>query len=230
MENRKSFDGLLLVDKPLGWTSHDVVAKVRNILKKETGQRIKVGHTGTLDPLASGLLVLVVGDYTKRAQELSKLDKTYEATMKLGETSSTGDEEGDKTQISDKKPSDSEVGAVLKSFIGETSQTPPAYSAIKVGGKRAYKLAREGKEAELKQRRVTIYDISKVSYDYPFISFMVSVSSGTYIRSLVSDIGEKLGTGAYLTKLRRTQVGPFKLAGAVPVEGADLKQLSLFSL
>lgn len=205
-----------MVDKPAGWTSHDVVAKVRNSLKKQVGQKVKVGHTGTLDPLATGLMVLVVGGYTKRASEYSKLDKTYEATIKLGEVSTTGDAEGEKTLVSNKKPSKTEIEKVLKSFIGQINQTPPVYSAVKIDGKRAYKLAREGKKVELEQRKVTIYDISKISYNYPFISFMVRVSSGTYIRSLSEDIGKKLGTGAYLTGLKRTSVGKFSIGKATP--------------
>ena len=208
-------DGILLIDKPKGWTSHDVVAKVRNSLKKQTGKKVKIGHTGTLDPLATGLMVLVVGSYTKRASEFSKLDKTYEATVKLGWTSSTGDSEGDLKSASSHKPDIKEVEEAIRSFIGKGQQTPPAYSAIKVDGKRAYKLAREGKNVEIEPRNITIYDIDRISYKYPYISFMVSVSSGTYIRSLAEDIGKKLGTGAYLTELKRTEVDKFKLDYAI---------------
>jgi tRNA pseudouridine55 synthase len=218
-------DGILLVNKPVGWTSHDVVAKVRNILKNETGQKAKVGHTGTLDPMANGLLVLVVGSYTKRAQEFSKLDKVYEVTMTLGKTSSTGDKEGEITQFSDKIPSQTEVGGAIKSFVGEIMQTPPAFSAIKIDGKRAYKLAREGKKVKMKQRRLTIYDISKIEYNYPNISFVVKVSSGTYIRSLVEDVGGKLGTGAYLLSLKRTEVGKFRLGKAHEIKNIAIDKL-----
>jgi tRNA pseudouridine55 synthase len=203
------YDGILLIDKPKGWTSHDAVAKVRNILSKEAGKKIKVGHTGTLDPLATGLLVLAVGSYCKRASEFSKLDKTYEVTIKLGETSTTGDSEGEKSMISDKEPSDKEMKEVVNSFVGEIEQTPPAYSAIKIGGKRAYKLAREGKEVKLEPRKVKIYEITGTRYNYPLLSFTVKVSSGTYIRSLAEDIGQKIGTGAYLAELKRTSVGKF---------------------
>ncbi|HEX5797545.1 MAG TPA: tRNA pseudouridine(55) synthase TruB [Candidatus Saccharimonadales bacterium] len=210
------FNGLLLIDKPEGWTSHDVVAKVRGILNKQANKKVKVGHTGTLDPMATGLLILVVGSYTKRAAEFSKLDKTYEATMKLGKTSSTGDAEGKKTDVSDKKPSEKEIEQALKSFIGEIEQIPPAYSAVKIGGRRAYKLAREGKELKLEPRKVKIYAITSVNYDFPYLSFTTKVSSGTYIRSLGEDIGHKLGTGAYLTKLTRLKIGKFGLAGAIP--------------
>jgi tRNA pseudouridine55 synthase len=208
-------DGILLVDKPKGWTSHDVVAKVRGILKKQAGKKIKVGHTGTLDPQATGLMVLVVGSYCKRAGEFSKLDKTYEVTMKLGETSTTGDKEGEKTKISGKKPTNKEVQETIDNFVGEIEQTPPAYSAIKVDGKRAYKLAREGKEVKLEPRKVKIYGITDVRYDYPLISFTAKVSSGTYIRSLAEDIGKKLATGAYLTGLRRKTIEKFSVGNAI---------------
>jgi len=208
-------DGVLLVDKPRGWTSFDVVAKVRGTLKKDGVSKPKVGHTGTLDPMATGLLVLLVGKATKQATELSKLDKTYEATLKLGQTSTTGDEEGEKTEVSDKKPSLDEIQQVLDQFLGEIEQIPPAYSAIKVDGQRAYKLARAGKEVKIEPRRVKIYQITDVNYGYPELKFTCEVSSGTYIRTLAEDIGKKLGTGAYLTGLNRIQVGEFTLKDAI---------------
>lgn len=212
-------NGILLIDKPSGWTSFDVVAKVRGIVRRETGQKKpKVGHTGTLDPLATGLLVLVLGSYTKRVSELSKADKTYEVTMKLGETSTTGDEEGEKAKTSDKKPSKEEILAVFAQFTGEIEQIPPAYSAVKINGQRAYKLARAGKEVKIEPRKVKIYEITEVSYSYPEVKFTAKVSSGTYIRTLVEDIGKDIGTGAYMPALRRTAVGQFSLAQAVPVD------------
>jgi tRNA pseudouridine55 synthase len=208
-------DGLLLIDKPKGWTSFDVVAKVRGIVKSQTGlKRPKVGHTGTLDPLATGLLVLTIGKYCKRAQEFSKLDKVYEVEIKLGEISTTGDGEGNKTKISSQIPSEKQLTQVTEQFIGKIEQTPPIYSAIKVGGKRAYQLAREGKEVKLQPRTVKINSITKLSYEYPFVRFTASVSSGTYIRSLAEDIGKALKTGAYMSSLRRSHVGDFKLAEA----------------
>lgn len=221
-----SMDGLLLVDKPSGWTSFDVVAKVRGIIKHETGvKKPKVGHTGTLDPLATGLLVLCLGSYCKRAQEFTKLDKVYEVTMKLGQTSTTGDEEGEKTVISDKIPTQEAVSAVLKGFTGEIMQTPPPYSAVKVNGQRAYKLAREGKEVVLEPRKVTIYEIRNTKYEYPEVKFTAKVSSGTYIRSLVEDIGKQLGTGAYMSALRRTQIGTFHIQDSMLVSDLDSKQV-----
>lgn len=215
-------DGLLLVDKPKGWTSFDVVAKVRGTLKKSGVNKPKVGHTGTLDPLATGLLVLTLGTYCKRAGEFSKLDKTYEVTMRLGETSTTDDGEGDVTKVSDAKPTEDELKSAINSFVGEISQVPPAFSAIKVNGKRAYKLAREGKEVVIEPRTVTVHGITNINYTYPDVTFIASVSSGTYIRSLTRDIGEKLGTGAYMSDLRRTNIGKFKLENAIQI--ADLSE------
>lgn len=212
-------DGLLLIDKPPGWTSFDVVAKVRGTIKRETGlKKPKVGHTGTLDPLATGLLVLTLGSYCKRASEFSKLDKTYEVTMRLGQTSTTGDEEGEKTEISNHRPTEEAVVKSLERFTGDIQQIPPIYSAIKIDGQRAYKLARAGKEVKLEPRPVTIHNITDISYNYPEVRFTAHVSSGTYVRSLVEDIGKKLGTGAYMTSLRRTKVGGFGIDSALHID------------
>ena len=188
--------------------------------------KVKVGHTGTLDPMANGLLVLLTGSYTKKAGEFSKMDKTYMTKIKLGYNSSTGDTEGQKTKISGKIPSEKKVKDTLGSFIGKIQQIPPSYSAIKVDGKRAYKLAREGKEVKIQPRTITIYDINQILYKYPYISFRVSVSSGTYIRSLAEDIGKKLGTGGYLDSLERTQVGNFKLKNATLPTEVDVDKLT----
>lgn len=208
-------DGYLLVDKPVGISSFGVVAKIKRLLSEQTGQRVKVGHTGTLDPLASGLLILVLGSYTKRASEFSKLDKTYEVELTLGYSSQTGDAEGPISKVSDKQPTDAEIKHVLAQFIGQIKQTPHAHSAIKVGGQRAYKLARAGKEFKIEPREVTIHSIEDIDYKYPKLSFVTEVSSGTYIRSLAEDIGQKLGTGAYVSALRRIKVGKFKVADVI---------------
>lgn len=211
--------GILLVDKPVGWTSFDVVNYVRRIVAGVEGKKpkhIKVGHTGTLDPLATGLLVVLVGkNYTRRAQELTKVDKTYEVTMKLGQTSTTGDEEGEKTAISETHPLEQDIRAVLQKFTGNSMQIPPAFSAMKINGKRAYQLAREGKPVALEARPITIHKNDFISYEYPFVRFDCSVSSGTYVRSLVEDIGRELATGAYMSDLRRTRVGDFSISRAV---------------
>lgn len=220
-------NGLLLIDKPIDWSSFDVVAKVRGTVRAQTGQkRPKVGHCGTLDPKATGLLLIVIGTYCKRAQEFSGLDKSYDATLHLGAYSTTGDREGEKTQqdVTD-IPTEDDVRSVLQSFTGPISQVPPAYSAVKVGGKRAYALARAGKPPELKPRAVTIHQNQLLSYDYPWLELRCTVSAGTYIRSLAEDIGSQLGTGAYLQDLRRTSVGPYQLEGAQTVDSLQ-KDLS----
>lgn len=214
--------GILLVDKPAGWTSFDVVNYVRKMVAQAEGKKpkhVKVGHTGTLDPFATGLLVLLIGkEYTRKAGELSKQDKTYEVTMRLGETSSTGDPEGEITAVSEVKPTKKAIEDVLKQFTGEIEQTPPAFSAIKINGQRAYKLAREGKEVKIEPRKVTINRLELLDYKYPEVKFIADVSSGTYIRSLVEDIGKTLGIGAYTTALRRAIIGPYDIVDAWPVK------------
>lgn len=221
-----------MIDKPHGWTSFDVVAKVRGILRQAnkdklsanynlqstTSPKVKVGHTGTLDPLATGLMLVVVGDYCKRAEEFSKLDKTYTVTMKLGQNSTTGDGEGEKVAVSDAKPTQNELSGVLKQFVGNIMQVPPAFSAIKVNGQRAYKMARAGQDVKLEARPVHVESIKLESYAYPEVWFTAHVGSGTYIRSLVSDIGEKLQTGAYMTALERTSVGKWNLSEALQMD------------
>lgn len=213
--------GYILVDKPLDWTSFDVVAKTRGMLRKHYSQKIKVGHTGTLDPLATGLLVLLVGRATKQAERLTKQDKWYEVEITLGQTSSTDDNEGEKTVVSDVEPSDAEVEAAINSYIGEIDQTPPAFSAIKIDGKRAYKLAREGKEVKIDPRKVTIHSIESIEYSYPKVKFRTHVSSGTYIRSLARDVGESLATGAHMSELRRTQIDSFMIADANTIDSMN---------
>jgi len=222
-----SLDGLLLIDKPKGWTSFDVVAKVRGIVKQKTGlKRPKIGHAGTLDPLATGLLLVLLGSYCKQAQSYSKLDKTYHVSIKLGFTSTTGDGEGEMTRKSHDQPPETAIKTALTSFVGQIQQTPPAYSAIKVDGQRAYKLARSGASPQMKPRTVTIYAITEASYNYPDLEFVTEVSSGTYIRSLARDIGEKLGTGAYLTNLRRTRVGDFNIQRAHQIDTISSDNIS----
>lgn len=221
--------GILLVDKPKTWTSFDVVNYVRKIVAQELDKKpkhVKVGHTGTLDPLATGLLVILVGkDYTRQAQGMTKLDKTYEVTMKLGEVSTTGDEEGEKTTVDSRGYTQAEIETVLVQFIGDTMQVPPVFSAMKIDGKRAYKLAREGKEVVIEARRIHIEYIALTDYAYPIIKFTTKVGSGTYIRSLVEDIGKALGTGAYMTDLRRTTVGDFVIENAIGVDSLGVGSL-----
>jgi len=219
-------DGLLLVDKPVDWSSFDVVAKVKAILRSGSEKPPKVGHTGTLDPKASGLLILVIGSYTKKAGEYSKLHKTYEVEMMLGATSSTGDSEGKITKTSIHQPKNSEIVDVLNRFSGDSLQTPPIYSAIKINGQRAYKLAREGKSPELQARSIHVSGFELESYKYPIVNFKASVSSGTYIRSLVEDIGKAFNTGAYTKTLRRLSVGKFSLDSAINIEQLTFQAIS----
>lgn len=219
---------ILLVDKPAGWTSFDVVAKLRGKIRanyaaqgvKPTKRQLKVGHAGTLDPFATGLLVILLGEACSRSNEFLKLDKVYEATFRLGATSSTGDPEGEITAVSDTQPSPKAVLETLEGFTGQIEQTPPVYSAIKVGGERAYRLARKGKAVEIPSRKVTIYTLELVDYTYPELKVRAHVSSGTYIRSLAEDIGSTLGVGAYCSELRRTQIGDMSIENALTVEQA----------
>ena len=213
MENIK--DGILLVDKPAGLTSFGVVARVRRVITQQRGKKTKVGHTGTLDPFATGLMILVIGKECKNAAAYSKLDKVYEATICLGQTSTTGDPEGDFTPVSNRVPSIEDIKATLKKFTGDITQRPPIYSAIKVNGERAYKLARKGVSVEMPSRQVKIYSLTLVGYSYPEIRVIAHVSSGTYIRSLAEDIGEELATGAYCSELRRTEIGKYKITSAL---------------
>lgn len=225
----ESVQGLLFIDKPKTWTSFDVVNYVRKMVAEIEGRKpknCKVGHTGTLDPMATGLLVLLIGkDYTRRAGELSKLDKTYEVTMKLGETSTTADEEGEKTAVSDTVPTETAVRQALENLQGQIMQIPPAYSAMKINGQRAYKLARKGQVVELEARPVMIYKNTLTSYDYPFVQFTSKVGSGTYIRSLVEDLGKALETGAYMSDLRRTEIDRFSIENAVEVNALNREAL-----
>jgi tRNA pseudouridine55 synthase len=212
-------NNIYLIDKPSGWTSFDVVAKIRGSIKKSTGKRVKVGHTGTLDPFATGLLIVLVGTETKKQSDYMKLDKEYTATLFLGATSSTGDPEGIITRSQETKIIQKEdVEETIKKFVGKIKQTPPQYSAIKVGGQPAYKSARLGKAVDLKPRSIEIFNIGEVTLKWPIMNFVVSCSSGTYIRVLAEDIGKELGCGAYLTELKRTKIGNYNLKDAKNID------------
>ena len=226
---------VLLVDKPAGMSSFGVVARVRRVLTEQMRadclrrgltppKKAKVGHAGTLDPFATGLLILLLRrEGTRNAQEFLKLDKRYEATIRLGATSSTGDVEG---EISEYKfsghraagPNLASVRAVLERFTGEGEQRVPAYSAVKINGRRAYDLARKGLEVEMPVRKVRVYELELVSYEWPELKIRCKVSSGTYIRALGEDIGAALGVGGYLTELRRTEIGEFSVKDAVALD------------
>jgi tRNA pseudouridine55 synthase len=201
-----ALNGLLLVDKPAGITSFDIIRQLRRVLGVH-----KIGHAGTLDPMATGLMLMLIGSATKQADRLTKMDKRYEATITLGAASSTGDKEGELTVISDRKPQNSQIDAALLAFRGEITQVPPGYSAIKINGVPAYKRMRRGETVVIPPRKVTVYELSRQSYSHPVLKIVASVSSGTYIRTLAEDIGGHLGTGAYLSDLRRTEVGPYAI-------------------
>lgn len=202
--------GLLLIDKPKGITSFDIIRQLR----RQTSIR-KIGHCGTLDPMATGLMLMVVGSATKQAMRLTKLDKAYEATIRLGATSTTQDAEGEISTLTvAAAPSGSDVRTVLRRYVGEITQTPSMYSAIKIDGQEAYKRARNGEAVVMPSRTVTVSNIELISYEYPDIVIRADVSSGTYIRSLAADIGAELVGGGYLTALRRTKVGAYQLSQA----------------
>ena len=207
-------DGILLIDKPAGMTSFGVVARIRRVLSERAGKKVKVGHTGTLDPFATGLLILVIGKECKNAGSYSKLDKVYEATIHLGQNSTTGDPEGEISDISGKAPSETEIKKTLSNFTGEITQRPPVYSAIKINGQRAYNLARKGKVVEMPMRQVTISSLELVEYNYPEIIIRTHVSSGTYVRSLAEDVGKELKVGAYCKQLRRLEINKWRVEDA----------------
>jgi len=202
--------GVLVIDKPVGMTSHDVVQVVRN------GTHIRrAGHTGTLDPRASGVLVVLLGPAVRLSEYISASEKRYQAVLRLGVTTDTYDMEGRITQRSPVNISFEELEEALSSFVGEFEQTPPAYSAIKVRGEKAYDLARRGEEVELEPRLVRVDSLELLDWDSPEAVIDIQCSSGTYVRSLVHDLGEKLGCGATLVGLRRTKSGRFGLRDAV---------------
>jgi tRNA pseudouridine55 synthase len=203
--------GLLLVDKPHGITSHDAVSRVRRSL----GIR-KVGHSGTLDPLATGLLVMGVGRGTRLLSFLSEFPKLYEGTGVLGVETTTLDAEGDVVREAPVAVTEPELRAAVASFVGDIEQAPPAYSAVKVGGERSYKAARRGEAVDSPSRRVHVYAFNVRRFDPPRFDFRVRCSGGTYVRSLVADVGHALECGAHVTALRRTAVGPVGVEEARP--------------
>ncbi len=204
-------EGVLNINKPSGMTSHDVVQVVRRFLKEK-----RVGHTGTLDPMATGVLVLCIGKATRIAQYLEAGDKEYHAVMRLGVSTDTLDAEGRILETRTYDPPDrSQLLAVCRRFTGTIMQRPPAFSAVKVNGVPSYRLARQGKSEPLKPRKVSIYDINLTSYENPLVSLSVSCSKGVYIRSLCADIGDALGMGAHMTGLTRGRSGRFTIDTAV---------------
>ncbi|MDP3685373.1 MAG: tRNA pseudouridine(55) synthase TruB [bacterium] len=226
-------DGFFLIDKPPGITSHDVVAAVRHRLESQVSKlKTRVGHAGTLDPLATGLLIVGVGTATKKLGTLLKLPKTYEAGLIFGATSTTDDAEG-KIQATGSReqrtgtmhPTRQDIERALQQLTGEIEQVPPAYSAVKVRGVPAYRRARRGECVALPARPVTVFEAQLLSFSYPHARIRWTVSSGTYIRSLARDLGEILGTGAYLSALRRTAIGPLAVSAARALDTVTLENL-----
>jgi len=218
-------EGFILIDKPKGITSHDVVDKLREITKIR-----KIGYAGTLDPLGTGLLILGIGrGATRRLSEFLRLDKEYIAKLRLGAISDTFDKEG-KIEFKkiEKIPSREKIGKVVKEFIGQIYQIPPSYSAKKIKGEKAYNLARKGRKVELKPQKVNIYKIKILRYKFPYLEIKVNCSSGTYIRSLASDIGKRLNCGGLLEELRRTRIGNFSVKQAKKLEEINSKNWKSF--
>ncbi len=205
--------GILLIDKEPGWTSHDVVARARRL----TGQR-RIGHTGSLDPMATGLLLLCLGPATRLVEYMMASEKVYEGEIALGHETDTDDGEGTATRRADPPDQDADLEAVAREFGGEIMQVPPAYSAVKVEGRRAYAMARGGETPELKPRAVWVHDLRLERRGRDRLRVAVRCGPGMYVRSLARDIGRAIGSAAHLASLRRTQSGPFRVADAVPIE------------
>ena len=213
---RRALDGVLLLDKPLGLSSNDALVRAKRMLSAQ-----KAGHTGTLDPLATGLLPLCFGEATKFSQDLLEADKTYEATLRLGERTTTGDAEGEVIERRAVTCDAAAAEAIFPQFRGDILQVPPMYSALKRDGKPLYEYARAGETLEREARPVTIHALEIIDVALPFVTIRVTCSKGTYVRTLGEDIGEALGCGAHLTMLRRTGVGVLTLDGAVTLEQID---------
>lgn len=217
MAELHELEGVLLIDKPSGMTSHDVVDRVRRTLHMK-----RIGHAGTLDPLATGLLIILVGKATRLSQYLMSLDKEYEGTIKLGETTNTQDADGEVVVTRTVPALDEvQVRAALATFVGDQYQTPPMFSAIKKEGVPLYKLARKGQEIEREPRFIRVSSFELLRFAPPLLDIRLRCSKGTYVRTLAHDLGEKLGCGAHLAALRRTATDRFHVAQAVPLDRLD---------
>ncbi len=220
---------VLLFDKPLYWTSFDLVKKVKNLIRNKYGyKKLKVGHAGTLDPLASGLMIICTGKKTKTIELLQGLDKEYAGTFKLGETTPSFDlETAVDRKFNISHISENKIISVLESFVGQQDQIPPLFSAKNIDGKRAYEFARKGIDKELPPRPVVIHKLELLNFDMPYIKVRVSCTKGTYIRSLARDIGFALESGAHLTELRRTYIGNYAVSEAMSINDFEEKLKTL---
>ncbi len=231
---KKTYDFLggeiLLFDKDLNWTSFDLVQRVRNTLCREMGiKKMKVGHAGTLDPLATGLMILCTGKATKKIEGLQLGKKEYMATLKIGATTPSFDMETEEDNVYDfSHVNEKLISDALKKFEGETEQVPPVFSAVKVKGKRAFEYARKGEELKLRPKKIVIDSIDIESIELPFVKIRVLCGKGTYIRALARDIGKELKSGAYLTGLRRTKIGHYRIEDAIKID-FFLENLHLFA-
>jgi tRNA pseudouridine55 synthase len=214
--NSSAYHGLLVFDKPAGLTSRDVVNRVQRCFPRGT----RIGHAGTLDPLATGVLVLCVGSASRLIEYVQRMNKTYEASLLLGFRSDTDDVDGSvrPSGFTGPFPDQAKLAQCLQEFVGEIDQAPPVYSAVKRTGRRACDLARRGQPVSLEPRRVQVYEIALQAYDFPHLQIRVRCGKGTYIRALARDLGQRLGCGGLLQQLRRTQVGPFKVENALALE------------
>ena len=221
IEQANSDGAMALIDKQAGWTSFDVVAKLRRLTHIK-----KIGHAGTLDPFATGLLILCLGKATKQIFQFQDMTKKYSGMMKLGAVTDTYDPESEEKDIKDvSKITNEEIIAAANDFVGDIMQVPPAFSAKKINGQPVYKLARRNIQFELKPVPVSIYNLSIIEINKPFVKFEVECSKGTYIRSLAKDIGDKLGCGAYLTELRRLKIGEYSVAQALSIQ--EIQQMNV---
>jgi tRNA pseudouridine55 synthase len=220
----KELEGVLLVDKPGGFTSHDVVARLRRKLAMK-----RIGHAGTLDPMATGLLIILVGKATRISQYLTNLDKEYEGTIELGKVTNSQDADGEVLETRPVPPlTEEQVRTVMQSFLGDQYQTPPMFSAIKVGGVPLYKMARRGEEVEREPRFIRVAGYELTRFAPPQLGFRLRCSKGTYVRTLAHDLGQKLGCGAHLCALRRTATDKFRIEAALPLE--ELEKLPVAEL
>ncbi|MDR0445203.1 MAG: tRNA pseudouridine(55) synthase TruB [Puniceicoccales bacterium] len=222
--NADDWEGILLVHKPIGMTSHDVVTHLRRHLGLK-----KIGHAGTLDPMASGLLIMLIGRATKASHYFSSKDKTYQGIFQLGITTDTQDSDG---QVMEEKPvpelSEDDLKKHMAHFVGDQYQLPPMYSAKKIHGKPLYKMARKGLEVERERRFIHVYAFDLLSYHSPMVEFRLTCSKGTYVRTVAHDVGQQLGCGAHLTQLCRIRSGEFDLERALPLE--SIENMSLASI
>lgn len=218
---------VLLIDKPLGWTSFDAVNFLRSFIRKIYNiKQLKVGHAGTLDPLATGLLIICTGKKTKQIERFMGMDKVYVGSMELGATTPSYDKETEIDQTFNiSQLTDGKLQEAAKLFRGEIDQVPPIFSAVKIDGKRAFNYARKELDVEIKSRKVTIHNFELINIDLPYVDFTITCSKGTYIRSLVSDFGKALNNGAFLSELCRTKIGEYSLNDAFSLE--DFKKLVL---